>query len=264
MKNLSFLHILCLVLAAMMLFAIAPLPYGYYVLVRFAGLVVFGYMSFLYYSEGRTDYAIVAGIFALLFQPFVKVALGRDVWQIVDACVGACLLVYVIWDHRRMSSVSRGSIRTYGKTSNGSIYRGLGNDVFISYSSRDRYDSFGRPIPGNIIDKITAELDKEGISYWIDKNGLSGGTTFPSEIAKQIRNAKCMVYVSSANSNASSWTMNEIATANTYGKPIIPFRYDLSSYNPSIMIYLAAVHYILYPGNAMALQQLTNAIKKIL
>lgn len=40
-----------------------------------------------------------------------------------------------------------------------------------------------------------------------------------------------------------------LATANTYSKPIIPFRIDHSAYNPAIMIYLAAVHYILYPSN---------------
>ena len=38
-----------------------------------------------------------------------------------------------------------------------------------------------------------------------------------------------------------------LATANTYSKPIIPFRIDHSAYNPAIMIYQAAVHYILYP-----------------
>lgn len=136
-------------------------------------------------------------------------------------------------------------------------------DVFVSYCVRDRFDSMGRTIPGNVIDRMIAEFDKEGITYWIDKKGLFGGTTFPAEIAKQIKNAKCMVFVSSANSNASTWTMNEIATANTYGKPIIPFRIDHSAYNPAIMIYLAAVHYILYPGNPNALRQVVEAVKKV-
>lgn len=56
----------------------------------------------------------------------------------------------------------------------------------------------------------------------------------------------------------------EIATTNTYGKPIIPFRIDHSAYNPAIMIYLAAVHYILYPGNPNALRQVVEAVKRIL
>lgn len=39
-----------------------------------------------------------------------------------------------------------------------------------------------------------------------------------------------------------------LATADTYSKPIIPFRIDHSAYNPAIMIYLAAIHYILIPS----------------
>lgn len=257
MSKLSTLHILCLVLAAMMLLAIVPWPYGYYVLVRFVAMVVFGYMAFSFYSEHRLQYAIIAGVLALLFQPFVKVALGREVWQVVDVLVGIGLIAFVFWDRKHAPS---GAVNTgVGERLS---FSGLGGfDVFISYSTRDRLDSFGRPIPGNIIDQMTAEFDRVGITYWIDKKGLSGGATFPAEIARQIKNCKCMVYVSSAASNASTWTMNEIATANTYGKPIIPFRYDNCPYNPAIMIYLAAIHYISYPGNPNALRQLVEAVK---
>lgn len=52
-----------------------------------------------------------------------------------------------------------------------------------------------------------------------------------------------------------------LATANTYSKPIIPFRIDHSAYNPAIMIYLAAIHYILIPGNPTVLRQLVEAVK---
>lgn len=261
MHRLSNIHIACLVLAVMMLLAVIPCPYGYYVLVRFAAMVVFGYMAFSLYSERRMEYAIVAGVLALLFQPFVKVALGREVWQVVDVLVGICLIGFVVWDRKRKPAAATTSVSSSAATIANKWSTG-GYDVFISYSTRDRFDSTGRPIPGNIIDRMMEELDKAGITYWIDKKGLIGGATFPAEIAKQIKNAKCMVYVSSANSNVSTWTMNEIATANTYGKPIIPFRIDHSTYNPAIMIYLAAVHHIVYPGNPNAFRQLVESVKK--
>lgn len=261
MNKLSSLHIASLVLSAMMLLAIVPWPYGYYVLVRFAAMVVFGYMAFSFYNERRVEYAIVAGVLALLFQPFVKVALGREVWQVVDALIGIGLIIFVVCDSKKKPTAVPASVSSSAAAISSKWSKGC--DVFISYSTRDRFDSMGRTIPGNVIDRMIAEFDKEGITYWIDKKGLSGGTTFPAEIAKQIKNAKCMVYVSSANSNASTWTMNEIATANTYGKPIIPFRIDNSAYNPAIMIYLAAVHYILYPGNPNALRQVVEAVKRI-
>ena len=34
---------------------------------------------------------------ALLFQPFFKIALGREIWNIVDVVVGIGLLVSVFW-----------------------------------------------------------------------------------------------------------------------------------------------------------------------
>ncbi len=30
---------------------------------------------------------------ALLFQPLIKIALGRSIWNIVDVIVGACLII---------------------------------------------------------------------------------------------------------------------------------------------------------------------------
>lgn len=35
---------------------------------------------------------IVYGVLALLFQPFFKVSLGREIWNIVDVIVGIGLL----------------------------------------------------------------------------------------------------------------------------------------------------------------------------
>lgn len=42
------------------------------------------------------------------------------------------------------------------------------------------------------------------------------------------------------------------------------FGIDHSAYNPAIMIYLAAVHYILYPGNPNALRQVVEAVKRVM
>jgi hypothetical protein len=37
---------------------------------------------------------VVAGALALLFQPFFKIVLGREVWQMVDVVVAFALLYY--------------------------------------------------------------------------------------------------------------------------------------------------------------------------
>ena len=85
-------HIL-FILSLLLLLCIAPMPYGYYQLVRFVAMVVFGVMAYKYYEEKKNELAITFGALALLFQPFVKVALGRMTWNVVDVVVAIGLIV---------------------------------------------------------------------------------------------------------------------------------------------------------------------------
>ena len=82
-----------IILTALMLLCLAPMPYGYYQLVRFVAMVAFGVMAYKYYEEKKNELAITFGALALLFQPFVKVALGRTMWNVVDVVVAIGLIV---------------------------------------------------------------------------------------------------------------------------------------------------------------------------
>lgn len=84
--------ILKFILAALLLLCLAPMPYGYYQLVRFVAMAIFAVMAYRYVQEKRNTLAVVFGALALLFQPFLKIALGRTIWNIVDVVV-AILLV---------------------------------------------------------------------------------------------------------------------------------------------------------------------------
>ena len=79
-------------LAIMLLLCLLPLPYGYYILVRFVAMVVFAVMSYVYYEQKNTLFCVVAVALALLFQPFQKMALGREVWNVVDVLVSIILI----------------------------------------------------------------------------------------------------------------------------------------------------------------------------
>ena len=88
MKNtikivLSILFFLCLV----------DMPYGYYQFVRFAAMVGFGILAFQSTESENKSFLIIYGALALLFQPFIKIALGRELWNIVDVIVGVGLII---------------------------------------------------------------------------------------------------------------------------------------------------------------------------
>lgn len=69
------------------------MPYGYYQLVRFIALIGFGVLAYQANQQSRQTEMIIYGALALLFQPLFKIALGRELWNIVDVIVGICLLL---------------------------------------------------------------------------------------------------------------------------------------------------------------------------
>ena len=84
-----------LILAILLLICLFDLPYGYFQFLRFASLIGFGILAYQAYEEGRQTEMIIYGGLALLFQPFFKIALGREIWNIVDVIVGLGLLASI-------------------------------------------------------------------------------------------------------------------------------------------------------------------------
>jgi hypothetical protein len=89
------MKILKIILAVLLLLCLAKMPYGYYQFVRFGALVGFILLAINAYEKGLTNYMIVYIGIALLFQPFIKIALGRELWNIVDVIVAIGLLVSI-------------------------------------------------------------------------------------------------------------------------------------------------------------------------
>lgn len=76
-------------------------------------------------------------------------------------------------------------------------------DIFISYSRKDTA----------IADKICAALDKEGITYFIDRAGIGGGMEFPEVLAENITASTLFLFLASKNSYESKFTNSEITFA---------------------------------------------------
>ncbi len=84
-----------IILALLLFLCLANMPYGYYQFVRFAALIGFGILAYQANQQDKKTEMIIFGALALLFQPFLKVALGRELWNIVDVIVGIGLLLSV-------------------------------------------------------------------------------------------------------------------------------------------------------------------------
>lgn len=71
-------------------------PYGYYQFVRFAALVGFGYLAFKANEQGYKNESFIYLVLAILFQPFIKIALRRTIWNIVDVIVAIGLIASIL------------------------------------------------------------------------------------------------------------------------------------------------------------------------
>ncbi len=63
------------VLSILFLMCLFDMPYGYYQIVRFAGLIGFAFLAYISSQRNREREVIIYVVLALLFQPFIKVAL---------------------------------------------------------------------------------------------------------------------------------------------------------------------------------------------
>jgi hypothetical protein len=85
-------NIVKIVLAILFFICLAKMPYGYYEFVRFIAMIGFAFLAYKSNELGRHTEMFIYIALAILFQPFLKIALGRELWNIVDVGVGIGLI----------------------------------------------------------------------------------------------------------------------------------------------------------------------------
>lgn len=92
-------QILKVVLTILFVGCLFDMNYGYYQLVRFLGMVGFGILAFNIYKINRIWFLIWLSS-AILINPIFKIALGRELWNIVDI-IWVILLIISIFVEKR-------------------------------------------------------------------------------------------------------------------------------------------------------------------
>jgi hypothetical protein len=95
--------IITAILAILFLICLADMPYGYFQFVRWAALVGFSLLAYEANENKKENEWIVYIGLAVLFQPIIKIPLGRTLWNIVDVAVALGLLIS-IWKSQRKQS----------------------------------------------------------------------------------------------------------------------------------------------------------------
>ena len=87
-------------------------------------------------------------------------------------------------------------------------------DVFISY----------RHCNADLVAPVEAELERRGISYFIDRVGINYSMDYSTVIAQAIEACKVLLVMWTKEASDSSDMLQEIVTAKTFGKQILPYK----------------------------------------
>ena len=77
------------IISIALIICLFDMPYGYYQLVR---LLTAAYFSFELLRNPNSQYRALLIILIILFQPLIKISLGRTLWNLVDIIVAFWLL----------------------------------------------------------------------------------------------------------------------------------------------------------------------------
>ena len=83
-----------IILAIFFIGCLFEMNYGYYQLVRFLGMVGFGILAILTFEKNKIWFIIWLSS-AILINPIFKIAIGREIWKIVDIIWAILLIVSI-------------------------------------------------------------------------------------------------------------------------------------------------------------------------
>jgi hypothetical protein len=78
------------------------MTYGYYQFVRFTAMIGFAFLAFIANKQNNKNEVFIYIALALLFQPFIKIVLGRTIWNIVDLVVGVGLMFSIFISNEKL------------------------------------------------------------------------------------------------------------------------------------------------------------------
>ncbi|MBO4633915.1 MAG: toll/interleukin-1 receptor domain-containing protein [Bacteroidales bacterium] len=127
-------------------------------------------------------------------------------------------------------------------------------DVFISYSRKD----------STIANQIYDALEAEGVSCFIDKEGISGGADFPTVLSEAILGSKVFLLLASENSYASEFTQKEVtyAVSKKGSRFIFPFIIDNSQLPRDLEFLLSNINWRVLSSRYTIKKDLVADIKR--
>lgn len=72
---------------------VLPLPYGYYMLLRFVACSVFAWAAYVSFERNENVLPWVFIVLAVVFNPILKIHFNKEMWAVIDLCSGLFLVL---------------------------------------------------------------------------------------------------------------------------------------------------------------------------
>src|SRR5581483_9534594 len=121
--------------------------------------------------------------------------------------------------------------------------------IFISYSRKDSSEAID----------LAERLRAEGMTIWIDREGIGGATQWAGEIAAAIRDCSFFLVLLSENAVESANVLKEVSLASERGKRILPVVLRRTPLPVSLEYHLAGIQHLFYSDYPAILSSLKGA-----
>jgi len=95
---------LWIVPAVLSLLALAPFPYGFYVLLRVIVCASCTYLAAAEFRAGGNGWGFGLALIALIFNPLIPIHLGREVWSALNVLTAGGLLIHFFVRRQALSN----------------------------------------------------------------------------------------------------------------------------------------------------------------
>ena len=127
------------------------------------------------------------------------------------------------------------------------------HDIFISYSHKDR----------QVANMVLSILEQNGIKCWIDYRDAMVGENYAASIVRAIKDCKFFILLLSVNSSESPHVINEVNSAVTALKTVVPFKIDEAEISDTMEYYVGKTHWLdaITPPMESHIQELVARLK---
>ncbi len=79
--------------AGFLFVGVLPLPYGYYMLLRFIACALFAWAAYIAFEKNGNVLPWVFVVLAIVFNPIIKIHFPKEMWAIIDFSSGLFLVL---------------------------------------------------------------------------------------------------------------------------------------------------------------------------